>query len=128
MLRGRKFGYKVLLGELFGPCISQRGSSWDAINKHLFVNEANRMLLTHRSLHWNLKLWFILFRIPVPSVGENLVRMIKIDRNTRRFIFLEFIGCTENGLSLVSETQYNFKRVFIFLDDDSCIIIITLQY
>ena len=98
MLRGRKFGYKVLLGELFGPCISQRESSWDAINKHVFVNEANRMLLTHRSLHWNLKLWFILFRMPVPSVGENLVRMVKIDRNTRRFIFLEFIGCTENGL------------------------------
>ena len=104
MLRGRKFGYKVLLGELFGPCISQRESSWDAINKHLFVNEANRMLLTHRSLHWNLKLWFILFRIPVPSVGENLVRMIKIDRNTRRSIFLEFNGCTENGLSAKRST------------------------
>ena len=77
------------------------------------------MLLTHRSLHWNLKLWFILFRIPVPSVGENLVRMIKIDRNTRRFIFLEFIGCTDNGSSLVSETQYNFQRVFIFRDDET---------
>ena len=65
------------------------------------------MLLTHRSLHWNLKLWFILFRIPVPSVGENLVRIIKIDRNTRRFIFPEFIGCTESGL-LAKRSEYSF--------------------
>ena len=76
------------------------------------------MSLTHRSLHWNLRLWLILFRIPVPSALGELDRIIKIARNTRRFILLEFNGCTENGL----RKQYNFKRVdelFIPRDDDS---------
>ena len=140
MLRGRKFDYKVLLEELFCPCISQRESSWDAINEHFFVNLLLILSLTHRSLHWNLKLWFILFRIPVPPMEENLVRRIKIDRNTRRFIFLEFNGCTENGLLEKRSTilgEYSFfvmmTRVLLLLCKNrvmrqDCIFIHHYQY
>ena len=57
------------------------------------------MSLTHRSLHWNLRLWLILFRIfRVPSALGELDKIIKIARNTRRFILLEFNGCTEDWL------------------------------
>ena len=53
--------------------------------------------LTHRSLHWNRRLWLILFRNPVPSVEGKLDKNIKIDRNMIRSILLEFISWTENG-------------------------------
>ena len=68
--------------------------------------------LTHRSLHWNRRLWLILFRNPVPSVGGKLDKNIKIHRNMRRFILLEFISWTEkrsaNRSTIFSKKLHSF--------------------